>query len=247
MPNTINTQADYQAPDLKGLAGQSTTAKPLLTTKPVSTAEAHAARIAIVSGVLFAVLLLSLHVLEPEFDPTWRFVSEYMLGNVGWMMHLAFLALATSMASAGVAIVSQVRTWPGYIGLTILGIAAVGILIAAIFTTDPAITSRSPEATTFSGNMHVFGASLDFTPVAALLLSFSLARNQAWRPIRKRLFLTAGMTVVVMVAFIAVLPYDGKIGPGVLAGLFGRFLLLSYLGWIITAGLHVLKLHKQPA
>ena len=50
-----------------------------------------------------------------------------------------------------------------------------------------------------------------------------------------------------MVAFMAVLPYDGKIGPGVLAGLVGRFLLLSYLGWIIPVGLHALKRYKQQA
>ncbi len=211
----------------------------------VSTVEARAARLAIFFGTLFAVLLLSLHVLEPEFDPTWRFVSEYMLGTFGWMMHLAFLALAISMASAGVTIISQVRTWRGCVGLTILAIAAVGLLIAAIFRTDPVITSGA--VTSLSGRMHVFGASLDYTPVAALLLSFSLARNAAWRPIRKRLFITAGAVFAVMVSFIAVLPYDGKIGPGVVAGLVGRFLLLSYLGWIILVGLHALKLHKQQA
>lgn len=220
---------------------------PLITSKPPSTLEVRAARTALFSSVLFAALLLSLHVLEPEFDPTWRFVSEYMLGDFGWLMHLAFLALAVSMASAGVAVLSQIRTWYGYVGLTVLGIAAVGILIAATFTTDPVITSRSQGITTFSGAMHVFGASLDYTPIAALLLSLSLARNEVWQPIRRRLFLTAGITLVVMVAFMAVLPYDGNIRPGMIAGLMGRLLLLSYLGWFATVSLHVLALHKQKS
>jgi hypothetical protein len=43
------------------------------------------------------------------------------------------------------------------------------------------------------------------------------------------------------------LPYDGKIGPGVLAGLFGRLLLVSYLGWLITVGLSAINLFKQTA
>lgn len=219
-------------------------AKPLIATKPVSTVAANAARLSIASGVFFVLLLGSLHLLEPEFDPTWRFISEYALGNFGWMMRLAFLALATSLASAGVAIFSQVRTVVGYIGLGGLAIAALGFLIAAIFITDPATTSR--EAATFSGKMHVFGASLDYTPVAALLLSFSLARNKAWRPIGKWLFVTAGITLVALTAFMLTLPYDGKIGPGVLAGLFGRFLLVSYLGWLITVDIHSIKLRKQP-
>lgn len=219
-------------------------AKPLIASKPVSTAAANAARLSIVSGIFFVLLLGSLHLLEPEFNPTWRFVSEYALGNFGWMMHLAFLALAVSLGSAGVAIFSQIRTAVGYIGVGILGIAAIGILIAGITTTDPATTSR--EAATFSGKMHVFGASLDYTPVAVLLLSFSLARNQAWRPIRKWLFITVGITLVALTAFMLTLPYDGKVGPGVLAGLFGRFLLVSYLGWLITVGIHTIKLRRQP-
>ena len=96
---------DYKTrttPDLKSRGETPTTAGSGIVTKPPSTLEAYAARTAIFSGVLFAVLLLSLHVLEPEFDPTWRFVSEYMLGDFGWLMHLAFLTLAVSMASAGV-------------------------------------------------------------------------------------------------------------------------------------------------
>jgi fucose 4-O-acetylase-like acetyltransferase len=55
--------------------------------------------------------------------------------------------------------------------------------------------------------MHVFGASLDYTPVAALLLSFSLARNKAWRPIRQWLFIAAGVTLVALTAFMFTLPY----------------------------------------
>jgi hypothetical protein len=220
-------------------------AKPLITTKQISAFAANAARISIASGVLFVLLLLSLHLLEPEYDPTWRFISEYEMGRFGWMMVVAFLALALSLASSVVSVFSQVRTVIGYIGLVILGIGAIGFLIAAIFKTDPATTSRA--AATFSGTMHVVGASLDFTPVAALLISFSLSRNQAWRPIRKWLFITTAITLVALAAFMAVLPYNGKVGPGVKAGLFGRFLLLSYLGWLLTVGIHVLKLRKQQS
>jgi len=208
----------------------------------VSNVQTLAARLSIASGVLFVLLLLSLHVLEPEFDPTWRFISEYALGNFGWMMHLAFFMLATSLVSASVALFSQVRGVVGYIGLAILGIGAIGILIAAIFTTDPIATPQ--EAMTFSGNMHVFGASLDYTPVAALLLSFVLARNPAWRPIRRWLFLTTAIMLAAMVAFMLMLPHDGKFGPGILAGLFGRFLVVSYLGWLLAVGFHMLKLRE---
>ncbi len=222
----------------------------LTMTRPVSPVQTLAARLSITSGLLFVLLLLSLHVLEPEFDPTWRFISEYALGPFGWLLHLAFFMLATSLASVGVVLFSYVHSMVGtigrmvgYLGLAILGLAAIGILIAAIFTTDPMTTP--PAAMTLSGNMHVFGASLDYTPVAALVLSFVLARQPAWRPIRRWLFLTTGVMLLVMMAFILMLPHNGKFGPGVLAGLFGRFLVVSYLGWLLTVGFHILKLRHR--
>ncbi len=217
--------------------------KPLISAKPVSAACANAARLSIASGALFVLLLGGLHLLKPELDPTWSFISEYALGKFGWMMQLTFLALAISLASTGMSIRPQIRTWPGYIGLGLLGLGAIGILIAALFRTDPVVTSQT--AMSFSGKMHVLGASLDWTPVAVLLLSFSLARNQAWRPFRKQLFIAAGATLIVMAAFMFSLPYDGKFGPGVLAGLFGRFLVVSYFGWILIVGIHTIRLHGQ--
>ena len=220
--------------------------RPAITNKPVSPLAAAAARVSIVCALLFVVLLGSLHVSEPEFDPSWRFVSEYALGHIGWMMHVAFLTLALSLAGAVVAISSQVRTVLGYVGLALLGLAAVGILIAAVFTTDPQMASRGTAAT-LSGRLHVLGASLDYTPIAALLLSFSLARNQAWRPIRKWLYVTAGITLVALAAFMLSLPYDGHVGPSVRAGLFGRFLLISYMGWLLTVGVQAIRLHKDRA
>lgn len=214
--------------------------KPVLNTKPIS---ASAARLSISTGVIFVIILGSLHLLEPEFDPTWRFISEYALGNFGWLMHLAFGLLAVSLISAGIVIHSQARNIAGYIGLVILGISAIGIMIAAIFVTDP--LSASQDDATFSGKMHSIGATLDYTPVAALLISFALARNEAWRTIRVRLFVTAGITFIIMVLFILQIPHDGQFGPGVLAGLYGRILIVSYLGWVCIVGTHALKLRRQ--
>lgn len=213
------------------------------TTKPVTDIEVHAARISITSGVLFALLLGSLHFLEPEFDPTWRFISEYTLGKFGWLMSLAFVAIAISLASIGVAVFSRVRNMVGYIGLTILVLAVVGLLIAASFKTDPIFTKQ--EDMTSSGQMHVLGASLDYSPIALLLLSFSLARHGDWVSVKKWLFFAAILSIVLTIGFIFTIPSDGIFGPGVYSGLVGRFLMLSYIGWLAIAALHVLKLYKS--
>ncbi|MOA67250.1 hypothetical protein D3C78_1943420 [compost metagenome] len=50
---------------------------------------------------------------------------------------------------------------------------------------------------------------------------------------------------VLMVLFIIQLPHDGQFNPDVLAGLFGRFLIVSYLGWLLIVGVHTLKLRKE--
>ncbi len=215
----------------------------LTTSRPVTDVEANAARISVISAALFVLLLGSLHLIETEFDPTWRFISEYALGEFGWLMSLAFGAIAVSLASIGVAVLSRVRNVIGYIGLAIFVLAVVGLLIAAVFKTDPIFTKQ--EDMTSSGQMHVLGASLDYSPIAFLLLSFSLSRHGDWASVKKWLFITAILSIVLTIGFIFTIPSDGVFGPGVYSGLVGRSLMLSYIGWLAIAAMHVLKLRKS--
>jgi hypothetical protein len=186
------------------------------------------------AGGLFTVLLAGLHLVKPELDPTWRFVSEYAVGRAGWMMTLAFISLATSLLAAVVATCRHVRTVVGRIGLVILVVAAVGLLIAAGFETDP--INAAADAYTQAGRVHLLGASLDYSPVGMLLTGWALSGTPRWRSLRYPLMITAGISLALTVGFIATLPDDGQFGPGSYTGLVGRFLLLSYLGWIVVVG-----------
>ena len=217
--------------------------EPTNSMKLVSKLEWNAARISLTFGFLFVFLLGSLHFLEPEFDPTWRFISEYALGKYGWMMPLAFISIAISLASSGVAIFSKVRNVVGYIGLFIILLAVIGLLIAAFFKTDPIFTPQNEL--TSSGQMHVLGASLDYSPLAFLLLSFSLARHADWSSVKKWLFLSAVLSLALTIRFIATIPADAVFGPGVYSGLVGRFLMLSYFGWLGTVSFHIFNLYKK--
>lgn len=194
----------------------------------------------IIAGGLFVLLLSSLHLLQPEFDPTWRFISEYALGDFGWMMHLAFGLLALAQISVAITIFPHIRTVTGYIGLVILGISAIGVIIAGIFVTDP--ITVSPDDATFSGSMHSIGAMLDYTPVAALLISLSLSRLDVWRPMKRVLLTSSIIAIVAMLLFVLQIPQDGQFGPGVLAGMFGRFLILANIAWLTIVGIHATKL-----
>ncbi len=152
-----------------------------------------AARLSLAAAATFLVLLAALHVIKPEFDPSWRMVSEYEIGRYSWLMVLAFLSLALSCVTLFVVIRSQIRTIGGKIGLAFLLVAAAGLTIAAIFTTDP-ITASQDELTTH-GNFHGLGTLLGIptVPIAATLISLSLARNQAWSSARRSLVWTTGL------------------------------------------------------
>ncbi|HSX07064.1 MAG TPA: DUF998 domain-containing protein [Candidatus Saccharimonadia bacterium] len=216
--------------------------KTLTRARPAPQWTSTAATIAVVGSIAFVVLVGLLHVIESNFDPTWRFISEYELGRYGFLMHLAFVALATSLAATAVSLWSQARTKLGYIGLAGFVLAAIGILMAGIFTTDPITTPQN--AMDFSGNMHVLGAALDYSPVAMLLLSISLWRKQAWRSMRSWMFVAAGLSLGLMFAFIAALPKNNVYHKGVYAGLIGRLLLISYTLWIIPMCRHIQALRR---
>jgi hypothetical protein len=64
----------------------------------------------------FLVILGALHLLEPELDPSWRWISEYELGHFGWMMSLALFLWGGSPLSLAVAVWSSLRTLGGRIG-----------------------------------------------------------------------------------------------------------------------------------
>jgi hypothetical protein len=149
--------------------------------RSVTAVSPTAARLSFAAAATFLALLAALHLLKPEVDPSWRMVSEYEIGRYGWMMLLAFLSLAFSCVALVVAVRSQLRTVVGRIGLALLLVSASGMTIAAIFTSDP-ITASQSELTTH-GNLHGMGALLGIPsfPVAAALISRSLARYRASR------------------------------------------------------------------
>src|SRR3712207_4189792 len=200
------------------------------TARPVTSRTA--ARLSFAAAATFLVLLAALHFIKPELDPSWRMISEYEIGRYGWVMSLAFLSLAFSCAALFVAIRSQIRTTGGKIGLFFLLVVAAGMTIGGIFTADP-ITASQDELTTH-GTLHGVGGMLGIPtfPIAATLISRSLAANRAWSPARRSLLWTVGLVWVSLLVFalsIAVmLPQsEGGFGPEVLIGWPNRLFMVA--------------------
>jgi hypothetical protein len=86
---------------------------------------------------LAIVLVTLLHQLEPEFDPSWRILSEYSLGRSGILMCIAFLAGGTAVIAVAIALAES--AWPASLCLILV---AIGPLCAAFIDTDPITTPR---------------------------------------------------------------------------------------------------------
>ena len=150
--------------------------------------EVIGARLSIGAAVTVLLLLASLHVLSPEFDPSFRMVSEYALGHDGWVLSLMFLAWGISSWALVVVIWSQVKTTAGKVGLWFLVIAGLGEAMASVFdvTHDPGHS--------IAGVLGMGGF-----PIAALLLSVSLGRLHAWRGAKKPLLWIANLSWISVV------------------------------------------------
>jgi len=211
------------------------------TSKPVTAISQTAARLSFAAAIMFLVLLTALHIIKPEFDPSWRFVSEYGIGRHGWIMVVAFLFLALSCLAAIIAIRSEIGTTGGKIGLALLLVVAVALVAAGIFVADP-ITASKDELTTHGG-LHALAGTIGIPglAIAAVLISRSLGRNESWSSTRRLLLWTAHLTwISVLVMFVSMFimlgQTQGKFGPNVLIGWPNRLVVLSYCAWLMVVG-----------
>lgn len=186
------------------------------------------ARLSFASGVATIVLLAALHFLSPEFDPSWRMVSEYALGDYGWVLSLMFLAWALSCITLFSTLRPQIQTVDGKIGLASLLISAAGMSMAAFFD----INHRLHGLATLIGNPPFL--------IAAVLISLNLVRNPVWAAKRQSLLWMAilpwlSVALVVIVMFVGLSQSGNEFGPGVPIGWPNRIAVLTYCGWLITA------------
>jgi hypothetical protein len=217
-----------------------------LDPRPLTSRTRTAAVVAIIAAGAAAAALLLLHLLRPDLDPTWRFVSEYALGPFGFVMTVAFLAIAAASAALVTLMWGQARTATGRIGAVLAAISGLGMLISAAFPTDP-ITTPADEFT-LSGTLHAVGGQLNLTPFAILFLTIGLRRARDWRPVLPALWAIVAVALAVTVGFIATAATasDG-FGPGVLTALLGRGMLAAYLAWVILAASHALRLPRAAS
>jgi len=207
--------------------------------------------LSILAAIVALIFLASLHILSPEYDPSFRMVSEYANGHYPFILILMFISWAISSWALAFAIRSQLKTRAGKLGLIFLIIAGIGEAMGGIFNINHDILHG------IAGALGIFGL-----PVAAILISVNITRNQAWLASRKALLMAANFTWIIIVLLIisfavmiaevmqsgvTVNPKAPVLPPGVIAlvGWADRLLIVIYCLWVMMTAWKAIKLKKQ--
>lgn len=205
--------------------------------------------VSILSGLLALLHLVSLHVLSPEFDPSFRMISEYALGQHASMLSGFFFTWALSTFVLLFAIGSQAKGIKGKIGLVFLVLAAIGMTMGGLHDIRHPLHGAA------------FGLGVPALPVAAVLITLSLVRQKGWDKYKKLLLWTAHATwislilmAVTMSLFISSYIQAGGVmdstprvhivlPEGVIAivGWFNRLLVVTYIVWVLKVAWISLK------
>ncbi len=186
-----------------------------------------AARLAVAGPLLCLTLVALLHLVEPEVNDS-DAVSEYALGDFGWLMNVAFFSGAAGIgALAFVLHRSLSRSRTGIVGIVLLSIAAVAWVLLGAGNIDP-----EGADTTTHGLIHGIGFLLGLpTRLAApLVLAAAFRRDERWANHRR---LTLVLGTAALAAEVA-----GFSGLASIATL--RLALGLWLIWIALTGARVL-------
>ncbi len=205
------------------------------------------ARGAVSFASLAILLLLILHIVQPDLPPAESMISQYAIGPSGWLMNLCFASFAAGSLCLLVALYAlKPRSILRWIGLFCLLMAAVGLTCGALFNMDPVATDQSQMS--FSGQMHglAFMIGVPGELLAVLLLSFTLSRP-TWR---RAVLLTAAaivwISLIVMAVNLMGWMQAGATGPAIF-GIPNRTFMIGYAIWLIVAAWPLAKPNRAQA
>ena len=197
------------------------------------------AEVALIGATTFSVLLVLLHFLKPENDPSWRMISEYQIGRYGWLMRLAFVCWSLGVSG----LVAMLWQHIPVVTDTLLAVIAASILGAGIFVTDPITTpnelqNRASKLHTLFGMLVIFG-----TPFIVTAVDWSLSGNPFVASLQAYLLWLTLMVWLGFLSFFSAMAYFGgkKIPLGAQAkiGWPNRLMVFTYVAWLIVIALAI--------
>jgi hypothetical protein len=174
----------------------------------------------------YVIVIVTLHYLEPGYDPRYRFMSEYAFSGHGWLMTTTFFVLALALFTVAV-IVRNFYPSPrsARLGFGLLVVGAAGICVAGIFRGYP---------------LHDVGGAIGLPSIimAALVLAWSFRQTRGWRSLFPvSLLIALGM----LIALVSMIVDVGM--PGVQQ----RILLSLMLMWLSIVAHRFARITAQIA
>jgi hypothetical protein len=195
--------------------------------------------LALAGGGIFAAIVLLLHFLEDEFQPCCRFMSEYVLGDWGWLMNLGFIALGVAFLALAHGLRGSLSPGPRVTAsVRLLYVTAVTVLLSAFLNSD-SIADEEAGRTSWHGMLHDLFGFIGFAclVLATFFLRGVFARDTQWHRFAPHALLFA-IIITVTLALTVFAPLDTF-------GIAQRVFITVDLLWIGTLGCGLLG--AEPA
>ena len=199
------------------------------------------ALLTMVFGCTALLLLLVLHVVSPEFQPSWRMISEYALGKKPWILTSFFYSWGITSLLCAALLGNVVQGFWPMVGLVLVALSGVGAIMGGLFDVQHKLHGLA------------FGIGIPTLPTGALFIGYHLIALPGWNNYEQNI-LFASHALWISVVFMAVsmmllftgfkkagIPMGPNIEPpktlpkGVIAinGYFNRLLVICYVAWCI--------------
>ena len=145
-------------------------------------------------------IIAALHFMRPDVNPVSEPISNYGVGLYSFL--LTFADIGSVVATLALVFGLYLAIMPparSYVGLFLLGLTGVSELLAGIFPIDV-----GAEVTT-AGTIHNIAGNISFFcfPIAAILVSLRMGKDEQWRSLRRPALALAIVVVLMVILTIA--------------------------------------------
>jgi hypothetical protein len=188
------------------------------------------ALLAVVGIAVKFFIIAALHFMRPDVNPVSEPISNYGVGLYGFL--LTFADIGSVVATLALVFGLYLAIMPparSYVGLFLLGLSGVSELLAGIFPIDV-----GAEATT-AGTIHNIAGNISFFcfPIAAILLSLRMGKDEQWRSLRR-----PALALSIVVVLMVILTIAGS-NLGIGNGLAQRIANVAVIVWMLVVALHL--------
>jgi hypothetical protein len=190
----------------------------------------------IIGAAFFAVALVALHFLEPEYNDT-PAMSLYALGRYGGLMVAAFCALGVGYLALAFGLRgATAASGAARLGSILLGLAGFWFVVSGMFRVHAPGTPM-----TFSGVMHGLGFIMGVPTLIAsiLVLSRAFGRDNRWRSFRP---VSSALGLAALILFLIAFFAPGI--PGTAVVILSRVFVSTFVLWLLLTALRLHSIAK---